>query len=64
VGHEWEIVQNLSLNDFSRRKIDASVNELREEQELVAELLGLDRHLGEGYEKTGFEIGVSTNDKE
>jgi malate dehydrogenase len=40
VGHGWEIVQNVSLNDFSRRKIDASVNELKEEKVLVAELLG------------------------
>jgi hypothetical protein len=40
VGHGWEIVQNVSLNDFSHRKIDASVNELKEEKELVAELLG------------------------
>jgi malate dehydrogenase len=40
VGHEWEIVQNLSFNDFSRWKIDASVNKLKEEKELVAELLG------------------------
>jgi malate dehydrogenase len=39
-GHGWEIVQNVSLNDFSRRKIDASVNELKEEKVLVAELLG------------------------
>jgi malate dehydrogenase len=38
-GHEWEIVQNVSLNDFSRQKIDASVNELKEERALVAELL-------------------------
>jgi malate dehydrogenase len=40
VDHEWEIVQNVSLNDFSRQKIDASVNELKEEKALVAELLG------------------------
>jgi hypothetical protein len=40
VGSDWEIVQNVSLNEFSRRKIDASVNELKEEKELVAELLG------------------------
>jgi malate dehydrogenase len=40
VGDAWEIVPNLSLNDFSRRKIDASVNELKEEKGLVAELLG------------------------
>jgi malate dehydrogenase len=39
VGDAWEIVQNVSLNDFSRRKIAASVNELKEEQGLVAELL-------------------------
>src|SRR6516162_9908848 len=40
VGDGWEIVQNVPLNDFSRRKIDASVNELKEEKALVAELLG------------------------
>jgi malate dehydrogenase len=40
VGHEWEIVQNISLNDFSRQKIDASVNELKEEKALVTQLLG------------------------
>jgi malate dehydrogenase len=39
VGNAWEIVQNVSLNDFSRSKIDASVNELKEEKGLVAELL-------------------------
>jgi malate dehydrogenase len=39
-GDAWEIVQNVSLNDFSRRKIDASVNELKEERGLVAELMG------------------------
>ena len=40
VGDAWEIVQNVSLNDYSRRKIDGSVNELKEEKGLVAELLG------------------------
>jgi malate dehydrogenase len=40
VGDAWEIVQNVPLNDFSRQKIDASVNELKEEKALVAELLG------------------------
>jgi malate dehydrogenase len=40
VGHEWEVVQKVSLNDFSRRKIEVSVNELKEEKALVAELLG------------------------
>jgi malate dehydrogenase len=39
-GHGWKIVQNVSLNDFSRHKIEASVNELKEEKVLVAELLG------------------------
>jgi malate dehydrogenase len=39
VDHEWEIVQKVSLNDFSRRKIDTSVDELKEEKELVARLL-------------------------
>jgi malate dehydrogenase len=40
VGDAWEIVQNVSLNDFSHRKIDASVNELKEEKGLVEELMG------------------------
>jgi malate dehydrogenase len=39
-GGKWEIVQDLSINDFSRAKIDASVTELKEEKSLVAELLG------------------------
>jgi hypothetical protein len=30
----------VSLNDFSRQKIEASVNELKEEKGLVEELLG------------------------
>ena len=38
-GGKWEIVQNLPLNDFSRAKIEASVNELKEEKSLVSELL-------------------------
>ena len=40
VSDAWEIVQNVSLNDFSRQKIEASVNELKEERGLVEELLG------------------------
>jgi malate dehydrogenase len=40
VGDAREIVQNVPLNDFSRRKIDASVNELKEEKALLAELQG------------------------
>ena len=37
---EWEIVPDLELNDFSRAKIEASVNELKEERDAVR-LLGL-----------------------
>ncbi|MEO5754790.1 MAG: malate dehydrogenase [Chthoniobacterales bacterium] len=39
-GDQWEIVSGVPINDFSRRKIDASVAELREEKALVKELLG------------------------
>ncbi|MDQ3199943.1 MAG: malate dehydrogenase [Verrucomicrobiota bacterium] len=39
-GDQWEIVQDVPINDFSRSKIDASVNELKEEKGLVSELLG------------------------
>src|SRR5246127_5509765 len=39
LGDAWEIVPNVSVNDFSRSKIDASVNELKEEKGLVEELL-------------------------
>jgi len=38
-GQNWEIVQDLPINDFAREKIDASVNELAEERELVSDLL-------------------------
>ena len=34
-GGEWEIVQGLDINDFSREKIDASVAELVEERDAV-----------------------------
>jgi malate/lactate dehydrogenase len=37
---KWEIVQKVPINDFSRAKIDASVNELREEKSLFLDLLG------------------------
>src|SRR5213596_2976743 len=36
---KYEIVQGLSINDFSRAKIDASVAELKDEKSLVAELI-------------------------
>lgn len=38
-GGKLEVVPDLPLNEFSRAKIDASINELKEEQSLVAELL-------------------------
>jgi malate dehydrogenase len=39
-GRKWEIVQGVPVNEFSRSKIDATVNELKEEKALVASLLG------------------------
>jgi malate dehydrogenase len=36
---EWEIVEGLPINEFSRTKIAASVAELKEEKSLVGELL-------------------------
>jgi malate dehydrogenase len=38
-GNKFEIVQDLPINDFSRARIDASVRELKEEKQLVKELL-------------------------
>ncbi len=38
-GQKLEIVQGLSIGEFSRAKIDATVNELKEERALVADLL-------------------------
>jgi len=35
----WQIVQGLPINEFSRAKIDASVAELKEEKSLVSELI-------------------------
>ena len=35
---EWEIIQGLPVNDFSRGKIDASVAELAAERDAVKEL--------------------------
>ncbi|GAA4287756.1 malate dehydrogenase [Georgenia daeguensis] len=37
-GGKWEIVQGLEISEFSRGKIDASVNELVEERDAVKEL--------------------------
>ncbi len=39
-GHELEVVQGLHINEFSRAKIDFTVNELKEERDAVKELLG------------------------
>jgi malate dehydrogenase len=38
-GKKVEIVQGLPINEFSRGRIDATVNELKEEKALVGELL-------------------------
>jgi malate dehydrogenase len=38
-GLKLEIIQGLTINDFSRSKIDATLNELKEERSLVSELL-------------------------
>lgn len=38
-GGDWEIVQGLSVNDYSRAKLDITEGELKEERELVAALL-------------------------
>ncbi len=37
---DWEIAKWVPIGDFSRERIDASVTELKEEKELVKELLG------------------------
>ena len=38
-GTNWEIVQDVPVNEFSKEKIETSVQELREEREAVADLL-------------------------
>ena len=38
-GGQWQIVQDVPLNEFSRSKIDASVAELKEEKTLVKALI-------------------------
>ena len=38
-GKDWEIVQGLDIDTFSRAKIDASLDELRQEREVVKDLL-------------------------
>jgi malate dehydrogenase len=39
-GKKWSIVQGVQINEFSRSKIVATENELKEEKSMVAELLG------------------------
>ncbi|MDH3895752.1 MAG: malate dehydrogenase, partial [Chromatiales bacterium] len=38
-GGDYEIVQGLEINDFSRQRMDATDQELREERAGVADLL-------------------------
>jgi malate dehydrogenase len=38
VKGEWEIIQGVAINEFSRAKIDASVAELSDERDAVQEL--------------------------
>jgi malate dehydrogenase len=38
-GQKLEIVQGVPVNEFSRSKIDATINELKEEKSMVSELL-------------------------
>lgn len=38
-GSGWEVVQGVPVNDFSRGKIDATIGELKEERDMVKELL-------------------------
>ena len=40
-GTKLEIVQGVPLNDFAKAKVEASVNELKEERAMVEELLGV-----------------------
>ena len=37
-GGEWRIVEGLEIDDFSRERIDGSVNELKEERDAVRQL--------------------------
>ena len=36
---DYEIVQGLEIDDFSRERMDATMNELKEERDAVSELL-------------------------
>ena len=43
-GGEWRLVEGLEIDDFSRQRIDNSVNELKEEREAVRQLGLIGRH--------------------
>ena len=38
-GGEWSVVEGLEIDDFSRQRIDASVEELRGERDTVSDLI-------------------------
>ncbi|MHA3775581.1 malate dehydrogenase [Verrucomicrobiota bacterium sgz303538] len=38
-GSGWEVVQGVPVNDFSRSRIEVTLNELKEERDMVKELL-------------------------
>ena len=38
-GGKWSIVQGLTINDFSRAKLDATAAELKEEAAAIAHLV-------------------------
>ena len=38
-GGNWSVVEGVEIDEFSRGKIDVSVQELREEREAVSELI-------------------------
>jgi malate dehydrogenase len=37
-GGTWEVAEGLEVGDFARAKIDATVNELKEERDSVRQL--------------------------
>lgn len=38
-GSKWEVVQGLPINDYSRSQIDISIDELKQERDMVQDLL-------------------------
>jgi malate dehydrogenase len=38
-GRQIQVVQGLPINEFSRSRMDATLNELKEERSMVSELL-------------------------